>query len=439
MLPRPSKRWFWLLLPFSAALFYIGAFLLHYQAAYVPPTIIPALSREVILPSYSASRARVAEAPVAREGVFLIDNAHDNDFVPDEISGFLSRVSAHGYAIEFVARRDVAFRPFNRGTLLKEKLRKADSLAIILPKALYTKEETETLRKFVAKGGKLLLIGDPGKDHLQRINSVADQFGFLFRPGYLYNVVEHELNYRNILIRDFRPDEITQGLQTITLYTAGAIKSSETPLAFTDVNTLSSVVNRTEPFTPLAKSRDGRIVALSDMSVLVPPQDSIADNDKLISNLASFLTDVNRRRDLSDFPHFFKKDIDILVGSAELFDLAARLKDMLAGFEMSSEVRGLEDLTKDTLFLGLYEDAPAMGQYLDGAGVQLNGTLRTPFTPDIPITGTSIMLLHNQGGRKVLVVLGDQRASVIDIVNRLDFDTFRDRLVSDTLGVFRGP
>ena len=322
-------------------------------------------------------------------------------------------------------------------TSYEKQLRKADSFVLVLPTTPYTQEEVDILKSFVGKGGKVLLIADPGRPNA--INSVADAFGIQFQAGYLYNVVEHDLNFLNIFVRDFRPDPVTEGLNTIALYRAGSIRATGPPLAFSDTNTFSSMVERLEPLTPMVKSADGRVLAISDLTFLQPPQNTTLDNDRLFENIADFLTTGERRFELGEFPHFFKDDVDILLGRADLLDTGTRLRSVLAGAQIESEFQSVEDLTKDTVFLGLYQDSLSVAQYLDVAGVQVDGALRTPFTADITAEGTGILLLHKSNRRHVLVVLGDRLESLRSVVGRLGSGAFTSGLVSDSLGVYGAP
>ncbi|MCH8186659.1 MAG: hypothetical protein IH862_11215, partial [Chloroflexi bacterium] len=187
---------------------------------------------------------------------------------------------------------------------------------------------------------------------------------------------------------------------------------------------------------PLVKGSDGHVLAVSDLTFMIPPQNSIMDNDRLISNIADFLTASDRRFDLVDFPHFFDSDIDILLGRASLVGVATELKSLLSTFQLRSEIRGVEDLRTDTIYVGLYEDSPNVVQYLDVAGIQVDGTLRTPFTPDITTDGTTIILLHRTQGRHVLVILGHSKGVLLDTISRLSSGTFRSGLVDDLLGVY---
>ena len=199
------------------------------------------------------------------------------------------------------------------------------------------------------------------------------------------------------------------------------------------------MTERVEPFYPLASAADGKVVALADFTFMIPPRNSILDNDRLVSNIAGFLTSSQRSFDLADFPSFFKDDVDILLGRSPLFDLAARVKGMLAEFQTASNIRGVEDITKDTLFLGLYDDSAQVAQYLEVAGIQLDGVLRTPFTPDIARRDTAIILLHRGQERHVLVILGDSEDALRDAVSLLTSGSFRDGLVGDFVGVYRTP
>jgi hypothetical protein len=169
---------------------------------------------------------------------------------------------------------------------------------------------------------------------------------------------------------------------------------------------------------------------------MIPPQNSIRDNNLLISNIADYLTLSDRTFDLADFPHFFKSDVEILLGRASLFQVATNLRNELSLKAVSSEVQGVEDLTRDTVYVGLYEDSAAVVQYLDIAGIQVSGTLRTPFTPDIATDQTALLLLHRSAGRNVLVILGDSESTLTRLIRDLSSGAFRRGLVNDVVGVY---
>ena len=213
-----NKTWILALAPITGVLFFGAAFGFFYRGVYEPPPANLVAYQDAISQPYPIRRH--AEIPVQRKGLLLVDNAHATSYDENEISGLLARVADRGYSIEFLGDRTLPpFRPEERLALLQEKLPKADTFAVILPRVDFKRAELDIVDEFIRKGGRLLLIGDPGRPH--DINALAEEFGILFQEGFLYNLVEHDLNFRNILVRDFSPDEVTQGLSEVAFYTAG--------------------------------------------------------------------------------------------------------------------------------------------------------------------------------------------------------------------------
>ena len=429
-----NKTWILALAPITGVLFFGAAFGFFYRGVYEPPPANLVAYQDTI-PQTLPVRSHV-ENPVQRNGLLLVDNAHATSYDENEISGLLARVADRGYSIEFLGDRSLPpFRPEERLALLQEKLPKADTFAVILPRVDFKRAELDVVNEFIRKGGRLLLIGDPGRPH--DINALAEEFGILFQEGFLYNLVEHDLNFHNILVRDFSPDEVTQGLSEVVFYTAAGVKSSGPKLAFTDENTFSSMVQQVEPFTPIVKSTDGQVLALGDFSFMLPPNSTTLDNDRLISNIADFLTNSDRRFDLADFPYLFRGEVDILLGDAGLFEVGSSMKSILGANNIASQIRGVEDVTRDTIFLGLYEHSSNVAQYLALAGVQIDDEILTPFTPDIARAGTSLVILHESQGRQVLVALAESREDLGETITLLETGDFKGGLLSDNLGVYQ--
>ncbi len=429
-----------LVFPLFALAFFLGAYFFFYRGGYDAPQIAEIPFDNIVAPTSSYST--FTEVPELRPGLLLVDRGHRNDFDRGEISTLLARVSDRGHDIEFVGDASTLtassrLAPDTRLALLGVRLRQADSLAVILPGRPFSVEEVDLVEDFVAKGGRLLLVSDPTRN--SEINSLAEQFGINFQPDHLFNTKDYDLNFQNIFIQDFRPDEITEGLGKIALYTAGSVKSSRPGLAYTDANTRSSLVETVEPHYPIAKGGDGRVLAVYDLTFMVPPQDSILDNDRLIANIADYLTRSERLFDLADFPFFLQNQADILLGRSSLFDEGTRMKVLLSDFQIESEIVGAENIGRDTVFLGLYDDAPDVAQYLEVAGIRIDDSVRTPFTPAIGREGTAFIFLHAGVDRHVLIILGGSEAALDDIVGQLDFGDFRAGLVSEFLAVYQTP
>lgn len=443
MLDNIHKFWLLLLVPVVALLFFLGAFFFFYRGSYDAPPSVDIPFAEITRTTSISGPSAFAE-PSGMElpgmqlsgGTLLVDAAHSNSFDKEEVLTLFSRVAERGYDVEFAG--DFGTMPESeRLPLLEDKLRQADSFAVILPGASYTRAEINLVERFVEKGGKLLLIADPTRPH--DINSLAEQFGLEFQPDYLYNVVEYDLNFQHIFVRNFQPDMLTQGLDEITLYTAGSIKTSGTGLAFTDQNTVSSFAESAEPFYPIARGEQRNVLAVYDLTFMIPPHNSVVDNDQLISNIVDYLTTSQREFHLADFPSFFKEEVDILLGKPSLFDIGTDLKTMLAGFQIDSGIRSIEDTTRDMVFLGLYEDSAQVVPYLEASGVQVGNTLRLSPTQEIDLNGTALILLNRSQDRHVLVVLAHSEDALAGAVSQLGSGDFRSSLVDDFVGVYQTP
>ena len=415
-----------LILPAAALAFFVGAYFYFYQGSYAPPPSEQLRTQHITPPESSFTNLETISQ--VQQGTLLVDMGHSNGFSRDEISSFLNEISRRGYSLEFLVVSE-------GGKGLAEQLRLADSFLVIQPSRPFSNEEAALVHQFVEeKGGKLLLIADPTRNH--RMNSLSKEFGITFRPDYLHNSVEYDLNFQNVYISDFKPDKLTDGLGRIALYAAGSLETPNGGLAIADGNTQSTFVERVEPLYPMARSEQGGVVALTDLTFLIPPQSTIVNNPRLISNLADFLTTSERSFDLADFPYFFDETTEIILGRPSLLDAGVGMTSVLSGFQVSSEIRNVPDPNSDLVYLGLYDDAPSVAQYLQLAGVEVGDELRTPFTPAIARDESAVAVLYQDEQRGVLIVLGDTPDDVDRVLRQLENGSFRQGLVGDFVGVY---
>ena len=430
------------LLPAFAVAAFLVAFFVFYRGSYDPPPS-PDLRFEQINTSSVPSRVSGSLPPgQLRSGLLLVDAQHVNSFTESELVSFASRVADRGFDVEFVGD----FLPLEdpeqaqpRLLQLAEKLRRADSFAVILPQTPYTETEAVLVERFVRKGGKLLLVSDPGRP--QNINGLAKRFGVDFQADYLYNTLENDANFRRILIRDFQPDRLTAGLDTITLEYAGSVQSPGGGLAFAGPGTKSSLLNTVGSFSPMAWGDSRNVLAIADFTFMVPSNDSLLDNGRLVANIADYITDSGREFHLTDFPYFYEAGqddgVDILIGQPSLLNIGLKMKNGLAPYRLSSRIIPAEDVSRDTVFLGLYEDAAQVSQYLQTVGVRVDDTLGAPFAPELELAGTALYLLDQSQGRDMLVILADTPETLAGATARLISGEFRGDLVSDSVGVYK--
>ena len=415
---------------------FAAAFLFFYRGNYAGP---PSGEMEYVPPGVASAADGTQWTPSVGEragGLVLVDTLHSNGFSSREILTLRTRVVAQGYDLELLGNFARSSES-DRRAQFAERLREANSLVVITPLIAYSSGEVDLIEDFVRKGGKLVMVSDPGRR--DQMNTLAQRFGVQFRPDYLFNQVENSQNYQNIFVRDFRPDELTAGLDTVVLYTAGSITSSGPGLAVADASTESVVAENNGDLYVMARAANRNVVAISDFTFMIPPQDSTLDNDRLLSNIIDFVTTSDRVFDLADFPHFYRTGPDdgvqILLGRPELLGSGAKLKNGLEDYGISADIQGTEDVSRDTVFLGLHDDALQVRQYLQAAGVRVDDMVGMPFGLELDSAGTAVTVLDREGGRHVLILLADTPAVLDRAVTRLLSGGFRSDLVSEVTGV----
>ena len=424
------------LLPIFAVATFAAGYFFFYRGSYDPPPSVNIPFEQITSPAVAPVAATASSVTQVQEGLVLVDDLHLNSFTESEISTLISMVANRGYDVEVIDISSTV-EGQTRLQMLEQRLRRATSFAVMLPRTSYSEEEIDLVQRFVDKGGKLLLVSDPTRPN--RINALAKRFGVEFRPDYLYNTVEYDLNFRHIFVRDFQPAPLTSGLDTIVLYVAGSIQSSGPGIGVSDTNTKSSLGEAAESFYPIALGSTSNVLAVADFTFVVPPYNSLLSNQQLLSNVADYLTDSQREFDLADFPHFYESSldnsIDIVLGQPSIWNIGLEMRTGLSDYGLSSRISGEEDLSRNTVFLGLYEDSRAVSQYLQAAGISAGDVLSLPFAPELDREDTSIALLHRDRDRYVLVVLADKPAVLSEALGSLFSGAFRNQLVNDYLGL----
>jgi hypothetical protein len=370
-----------LLLPLAArwAYFYEG----RYRAEPVPrPDVAGIKASAPDLEPFADAALHTVSAP----GTILVDLAHSNRVQMAELNVLQARLAARGHQLEPV---QAAGDDSDLG--LADQLQYARALVVISPGKDWKPDEIQRVQEFVDKGGRLLMVTDPSRygalfdeagdflgldDDVPHINDLAARFGLVFQADYLYNTVENEGNFRNIRLADFAGHELTQGLDQVVFYAAHSIVSEEPALIAAGGETRSSSSERAEDLRVATLAADGAVLALGDLTFMTEPYNETYDNDRLIANIAGFLTGAQRTYTLSDFPFFFGDQAHLVYTGAPLLDsdLLVAGSALQALFDTAGKeltVRQSEDETADTLFFGLYKEAEEVEPYLASAQVTL--------------------------------------------------------------------
>lgn len=412
-----------------------------------------------------------SDEPTPGQGYVLLDQAHKNEFIPSELSYLQGRLAARGFQTLTYDGGDLA-----------AALRPATAFIVIAPLADFSRQETQAVVDFVNRGGRLLLIGDPTRFRIDfretdfsfqlliegsqiPLNTLAGRFDLTFNGDYLYNMEENEGNFRNIILRQegFGDHPLTENVERLVFYGSHSLQvgPGAQSLLMADENTWSSATDRPGGLTVAALGGNGRVLALGDLSFLTEPYYTVFDNGRFVSQIADFLTERERAFNLYDFPFFYGDNVDLIfTGAPDLGPAAFQdLIDLQTAFrraEKSLSLAAAPGQGRDALYLGLYNQSEEVAGILAAADVELvidpplvdeeeaendieNGNnengqeeeaeeddeepesrrlIRSPLG-QIQMSGTALVLLHEENGQRSVVVLAASKEGLDTIVGQL--------------------
>jgi hypothetical protein len=394
------------------------------------------------------------DQPATGNGFVLLDQAHGNEFTAAEIAFLDARLAARGYNL----------LPYHGDGDLETALRPASAFAVITPLEHFSRAEIRAVAGYVARGGHLLLIGDPTRfqayisetdfgfavnidsDDLP-LNDLANEFGIVYRGDYLYNTTpgETEGNYRNILVdrTGFAEHALTEGLETIVFYGSHSLETSAgaEPLIQAGPNTWSSQTRQAGDLVLAALGAQGRVLALGDITFLTDPYNRVYDNARFIVQVADFLVGPAREQQLADFPYFFDDPVNLVyLGGPTLGSRAfTKVGQLQAEFAAAGRVLQPGDPMEpgyDTLYVGLYSQAGELAALLAGAEVTL--VIDPPLDEvdanedtseavrevqsrlgNVEMAGTVLLALAKEGDEDILILLAASGEGLANGIDRL--------------------
>ncbi|PID86159.1 MAG: hypothetical protein CSB13_04335 [Chloroflexi bacterium] len=443
-----------------------------------PPTYVP----EQIAPVPTPASNTFVDSPEPGEGLVLLDEAHDNHFSLDDISYLDGRLAARGFELLHYTGGDLA-----------HQLRPVNAFITIAPLSEFSTEEIQAITRFVNRGGHVLMVGDPTRyefivdeedpfafileldTNKIPLNSLANQFGLIFNGDYLYNTIESEGNFRNIILKSsgFSENALVDGLEKLALYGTHSIQTGPEAEAIitADDNTWSSATDRPGGLVLAAMDKNRRVLALGDVNFLANPYYTVFDNSHFIANIADFLTTPDERTlQLVDFPYFYQRPVDLIYTDSP--DLGAgafaNIIDLQNTFSQANIPLALAQAPQpahDVLYLGLYNQSEDVVDILASAGISL--TIEPAIEPDVEepeadgekeesagrndynaeedelieaeseeeeldavrlihselgdveMSGTALIVLDESNGRRTVVVLAASREGLENTVSRL--------------------
>ncbi len=444
-----------------AAIF--GGRWLWYHRGFYTPTEIPSIeSLQVSMPT--ADYRAFTDAPRPGDGRVVIDLAHGNNLLVDDLTPLMDRLAARGVEVVLYDGYDY---------YLDEILSDATAFVVLAPVYSFYSEEQQAVLDFVEDGGLLLLAADPtrsappvpddwGYIDLSSIlfppsavpaaNSLANQYGLSYYEDYLYNQIDNAGNYRNVKFTKFEAENpLTDGLKLLIFEAAHSIKGDGTPLILADSNTLSNFRTGETGLTPAIQTAEGRVLALGDVTFLIPPANRLADNDHFLSNIADWLSKDGRDWDLADYPYLFKRPVDLVqtletVLNPDVLDLVSPLQYTFDSAGMTLEIHDEPQSGSDAIFVGLFDKLDPVQDYLDQAGVSIivsdtektdseatgDGEKEEP-KPDTIIveglgkyttSGMAVFVVEKDAAQTTLVILAEDDYNLslaLDVLSYMDF------------------
>lgn len=219
--------------------------------------------------------------PLNATGRVVVDLTHGNIVPRQLLSTFETLVVEYGGEVLYNEEADLV-------DVLEQGPK---ALIVMLPTMNYSWAEVEAIRRYVAEGGKLLLIHDPGLLPSLDINSVAQCFGIAFSLGYLYNS-KAGLSYgvyRNIVANVTASSWWIEGNYTVVFFAAASVHCSGcTLLAARTANTTRlAVSDRPDTYAVIAGKKG--VLAIGDLSWMLDPYLGVEDNYRLLKGVVKWI------------------------------------------------------------------------------------------------------------------------------------------------------
>jgi len=429
------KKIYYLIFPAAALLLVFLARSLYYYSGFYSPPDVPTSQPERV----QALSEPLGEPLASVEGLtptILVDTSHANRFDEEELSVLFGRIAAAGGRVVYHGFDDD----------LRQQLRSTGTFIVIANDGDFDASDMLAIDEFVRKGGRLLLIGEPTRlDDVNDLNSLAGQYGIIYQEDYIYNLVENDGSYLNVILRDFAASDLTAGLDEIVFQGAHSLRVAEGALVMGDENTYSSLREQPGDVTAVALTTNGQVLALPDLTFLTGPYNTFADNDLFIDNIVRFLLGAERSFDLLDFPYFFSSaSADLVYNDTDLLDAtfedSVRLRQALTDIGVQSLLTSAIDPGRPLIYVSLYDDkATAAFSALKAGGITTGTSdLTIEDIGDFSRPDSALFYLHRtDDGVYQLYILADSQESIADGITILLEGRLSECLLSPTTALCR--
>ncbi len=418
---------------------------------------LPAQRGEISTPDYASfnrPQAAVSTPDVsdikALGGIVLLDGFHGNQFMPNEIESLTSAIQLRGGDVETIID----------SVSLEVQLKHASAFISISPSYYFAPYETQMLKAFAERGGRILVFTDATRNILYfdqisgnpiaygdsvAANSLLETFDISINNDYLYNIKNNEGNFRNVLFDEFGKNELTFGLSEVALYGTHSVESPSGLILLRGAESnLSSTTDAHNPKQGGAVlSADGNVAVFGDFTFLASPYNTYTDNATLIQNLADFALSGNRNLTLANFPYLFtEKTVQIYISqdmtkTTELVTSLGLLQTYMRSLGIQLEFA--EDLPRsgDAILISSYESLDEFESILKKFDVTIDGGdyISTTEFGDIGRYGNGLLMYDAGTKGHTLVLLADTSEEIISMISLAGGGGISSCLLSDRLAV----
>jgi len=400
-----------------------------------------------VLPQPPVSTPAPENVTLTSGKVVVLDDNHSNQFVPSEVENFISELTKRGARVEVDTGDPSLFT----------RLRYASAYLIFSPSTYFSAEEVNQLKAFVSQGGRLIVFADPtrgltsidystgstySKPDVDYLNPVLAPYGVAVNKDYLYNLDKHEGNFRNIFFTQFGRHALTDGLSQVVFYGAHSMQTEGgTPLILGDAKTLSSNTDAGGGLVAAALSGNGNVLVFGDFSFLVPPYNTVADNNLLIGRIADFALSGSHTHVIADFPYVFDRTVSVVptgklqLGTDILGSLAS-LQKAIEETDIKLEFNPKPDSSTDRLVLGIISPGEDLAPYLEpfDLGMDDPQSITLPDFGTINRAGIGLLLYQHTATRNTLVLLTDSESDLPSLVSSLAAGDLTSCVVHEDVG-----
>ena len=381
-------------------------------------------------------------------GVVLFDLIHANQYQTPEIQSLKEAIEKRGGQVQSLT--DI--------TLLENKLKYSSAYVVISPTTPFTTDELRIAQNYVKRGGRLLVFTDATRGiisydyntgstinspDVSLVNPLISPFGITVNDDYLYNVEEHEGNFRNVFFGDFGKNELTFGLKQVALYGTHSVKSPSGLILLRGTeSTLSSVGDTHDPAEGgAALSENGNVLAFGDFSFLISPYQNAADNATLIGNIADFTLSGKQTVTLASFPYIFtQSNVQIYPSSevqltAEIIAAISALQVSLGSMGTSIEIVNEAPRNGDTLVLGTFTPSDDLAKFTDPFNIEFDETIAVKNFGEIGRTGNGLLLFEKNKNGNTLTLLADTPEDLISLLNTVTSGSLTGCVLQGDIGI----